>query len=316
MPSTGTPARSASGSTCGAPGSLTLAGPPLRMSPAGSSCFSSDHGVVPGTSSQYTLASRTRRAISWLNCDPKSRTRTVCWRTAGVVSFRGRAAAAVRLSSALPHAHVLRLLERLALGRDRRSDDHLHVLELGDVVRAADAERRPKGAREILAAVVDAGRAEQDLFQRGLRAHVDSCAAREVGIVRRHAPVVALGRRLLGAGERRPDHDGVCARRERLADVSTDAHATVRDDGDPHATPAHVLIARSRDVGGGGDLWDTHAQDAARGACGTWADPDEDARDARFHELQRGLVVNAVADDHRDFAIAHELFERKLVIGP
>src|SRR5216684_2724674 len=111
------------------------------MSPAGSSCFSSDHGVVPGTSSQYTLASRTRRAISWLNCDPKSRTRTVCWRIAGVDSLPGRAAVAVRLSSALPHAHVLRLLEGLALGRDRRRDDHLDVLELGDVVRSADAQR-------------------------------------------------------------------------------------------------------------------------------------------------------------------------------
>jgi hypothetical protein len=25
---------------------------------------------VPGTSSQYTFASRTRLAMSWLNCDP------------------------------------------------------------------------------------------------------------------------------------------------------------------------------------------------------------------------------------------------------
>src|SRR6266851_2013482 len=130
MPSTGTPARSASGSTCGAPGSLTLAGPPLRMRPAGSRCFSSDHGVVPGTSSQYTLASRTRRAISWLNCEPKSRTSTVCCRIAGVDSLPGRAAVAVRLSSALPHAHVLGLLERLALRRDRGREDHLDVLEL------------------------------------------------------------------------------------------------------------------------------------------------------------------------------------------
>src|SRR6266849_2756212 len=110
------------------------------MSPAGSRCFSSDHGVVPGTSSQYTLASRTRRAISWLNCDPKSRTSTVCSR--GPPLSSSRAAAAVMLSSALPHAHVLGLLEHLALGGDRRRDDHLHMLELGDVVGATNAERR------------------------------------------------------------------------------------------------------------------------------------------------------------------------------
>jgi hypothetical protein len=51
-PSTGTPARSASGSTCGAPDSYTLEGPPLRISPAGLRSFSSAQGVVPGTSSQ------------------------------------------------------------------------------------------------------------------------------------------------------------------------------------------------------------------------------------------------------------------------
>ena len=58
---------------------------------------SSAHGVVPGTSSLYTLASRTRRAISWLNWDPKSRTRTVCARAPPLVSLRGRAAVAVLL---------------------------------------------------------------------------------------------------------------------------------------------------------------------------------------------------------------------------
>src|SRR5260370_19126612 len=121
------------------------------MRQAGSRRFSSDHGVVPGTSSQYTLASRTRRAMSWLNCDPKSRTSTVCWRIAGLDSLPGRAAVAVRLSSALPHAHVLGLLEPLALRCDRWGDDHLYVLELGDVVRATYTERRNQGAGEALA---------------------------------------------------------------------------------------------------------------------------------------------------------------------
>src|SRR5438445_10458350 len=141
------------------------------MRPAGSRRLSSDHGVVPGTSSQYTLASRTRRAMSWLNCDPKSRTSTVCWRIAGLDSLPGRAAVAVRLSSALPHAHVLRLLKGLALRCDRRGDDHLDVLELGHVVRATHAKRRPEGAGEILAAVVEPGGARQDLLQRCLGAH-------------------------------------------------------------------------------------------------------------------------------------------------
>jgi hypothetical protein len=45
------------------------------------------------------------------------------------------------LRSALPHTHVLGLLEDLALRGDRRRDDHLHVLELCDAAGAANAER-------------------------------------------------------------------------------------------------------------------------------------------------------------------------------
>src|SRR5260370_17682935 len=123
------------------------------MSPAGSRRFNSDHGVVPGTSSQYTFASRTRRAMSWLNCEPKSRTSTVCCRIAGVDSLPGRAAVAVRLSSALPPAHVLGLLERLALRRDRGRDDHLAVLELSAVVCATAPEAGTQSAAELLPAL-------------------------------------------------------------------------------------------------------------------------------------------------------------------
>src|SRR5437660_2280143 len=136
MPSTGTPARSASGSTCGAPGSYTLAGPPLRISPAGWRSLSSGHGVVPGTSSQYTFASRTRRAMSWLNWEPKSRTNTVCRRAVFSVTSRLTTAVWLRL---LAHAHVLGLLEHLALRGDRRRDHQLDVLELRDVARSTHA---------------------------------------------------------------------------------------------------------------------------------------------------------------------------------
>src|ERR1700694_1768719 len=171
MPSTGIPARRASGSTCGAPASYALSGPPPRISPTGARFSNSDQGVVPGTSSQYTFASRTRRAISWLNCDPKSRTRTVCWFFSAGTLARGSpftvsrcwAAAAVMLRSALPHTHVLGLLEHLAFGGDRRRDDHLDVLELRDVARATNAERGAQRTCEVLAAVIDARRSKQDL---------------------------------------------------------------------------------------------------------------------------------------------------------
>ena len=48
---------------------------------------------------------------------------------------------------------MLGLLENLAFGHDRGRDHQLDVLELGDVVRAADTKRRLQSPREILGAV-------------------------------------------------------------------------------------------------------------------------------------------------------------------
>src|SRR2546421_4867030 len=160
--------------------------------------------------------------------------RTVCCSVTGLVSSRWRGAVADR-ANLLAHAYVLRLLERLALGSDRGGDDHLGVLELGDVVGSADPQRGSEGSGEILAAVIDPGRTEQDLSQRRLGPNLHAGATWEVRVGCRHAPVVALGRRLFGAGEWRPDHHSVGSTSECLADVGADAHAAVGDDGDAHA---------------------------------------------------------------------------------
>src|SRR5216683_7312224 len=285
------------------------------MSPAGSSCFSSDHGVVPGTSSQYTLASRTRRAISWLNCDPKSRTRTVCPRAPPFAVLRSWAAATVMLRSALPHTHVLGLLEDLALRGDRRRDHHFHVLELGDVAGAAHAECRAQRTCEVLASVVDARRTEEDLVQGRLRTDVDPGAAWQIGIGCGHAPVETFRGGFLGARQWCSDHHSVRARRERLADVRSDAHAAIGDHRHAHSTSAHVLVAGGSDVGGRSHLRNANPQHATRGAGGAGTDAHENAGDARLHKLQRRFVVHAVADDDRDVTRADELLERKLVIG-
>ena len=71
------PAVNSAGSTRGAPGSYTLDGPPDRISAAGLRATISSTGVSPGTISENTWASRTRRAISWAYWAPKSTTRTV-----------------------------------------------------------------------------------------------------------------------------------------------------------------------------------------------------------------------------------------------
>src|ERR671911_3016735 len=77
MPNVGTPVVSNSASTWGAPSAYTLDGPPDRMIALGRRAIISATGIVCGTISEYTFASRTRRAISCAYCAPKSTTRTV-----------------------------------------------------------------------------------------------------------------------------------------------------------------------------------------------------------------------------------------------
>ena len=71
------------GSQVGAPASDTLLGPPDRMMPAGWRARIVSAGVSGGQISEYTDSSRSRRAINWVYCDPKSRTMMVWWVTEG-----------------------------------------------------------------------------------------------------------------------------------------------------------------------------------------------------------------------------------------
>ena len=64
------------GSQVGLPASVTLAGPPERMMAAGRPAARSAGEIVCGTISEYTPHSRTRRAISCVYWDPKSRMAT------------------------------------------------------------------------------------------------------------------------------------------------------------------------------------------------------------------------------------------------
>src|SRR6478735_4320938 len=76
MPRTGTPRSKIASSRCGAPSSYTLDGPPESTMPDGRLAAISAAVTVWGTISEYTLASRTRRAINCAYCAPKSTTST------------------------------------------------------------------------------------------------------------------------------------------------------------------------------------------------------------------------------------------------
>src|SRR3954467_317692 len=151
MPKTGTSLSNSAASRPGAPGSYTLDGPPDRMIAAGSLASISATGIECGTISEYTFASRTRRAMSWAYCAPKSTTRTRSWsvktgpsgggtRMAGVYrrrddaahrgDFRGVVAETGRLV-ACSHATTPHYMRVTRPRRDSGPD------------RGATAERRP-----------------------------------------------------------------------------------------------------------------------------------------------------------------------------
>src|SRR5881296_2626271 len=77
MPRTGNSPEMTPGSTLGAPGSYTLAGPPERITPITFRARSPADVTSLGKISQYTRDSRTRRAMSCVYCEPKSRIATV-----------------------------------------------------------------------------------------------------------------------------------------------------------------------------------------------------------------------------------------------
>src|SRR5215475_9770971 len=101
MPNTGTLAANTAGSAVGAWPSITDAGPPDRMMPLGANlsmvALSTDW---KGWISQYTPASRTRRAINWVTCEPKStiKRRSDFWAAMGGYKRRGPG-----LQCGLPH---------------------------------------------------------------------------------------------------------------------------------------------------------------------------------------------------------------------
>ena len=116
--------------------------------------------------------------------------------------------------------------------------------------------------------------------------------------------------RVGGAGERRADHHRVGAAGDRLGDVAGLADRAVRDD--VHVAAAglvEVVAAGGGDVGDRGGHRDGDAEDGAGGVRGTAAEADQHAGRAGAHQVQRGLVGGAAADDDRDVELVDELLE-------
>src|SRR5881227_1878059 len=141
MPRTGTSPWYTASSIVGAPSTCTDFGPPLKMMPLGLRASMSAIGMSRGTISEYTCASRTRRAISCAYCAPKSTTSTVSNGGASTLALA-------------THADALAALEALALGLQRGGHHDLGLLELLDRLVAGGGHRRAQGAEEVEGAVV------------------------------------------------------------------------------------------------------------------------------------------------------------------
>src|SRR3954447_3004084 len=134
------------GSTCGAPSAYTDAGPPDRISAHGSRRRSSAAVARCETSSEYTRASRTRRAISCEYCPPRSTTST--GRSSG-------AAAGCSSTTSAPTVigRVLRNRDvvRVRLAQPRAGDaDEPRLLQRVDRRRAAVAHRLTEAADDLV----------------------------------------------------------------------------------------------------------------------------------------------------------------------
>src|SRR5580658_6545742 len=89
MPSTGTPNSNTAAGARGGSESVTDSGPPERITPRGAKARTAASVMSQGWISQYTPLSRTRRAMSWVYCAPKSRIRIRCaWMSGDAVIRR------------------------------------------------------------------------------------------------------------------------------------------------------------------------------------------------------------------------------------
>src|SRR5450759_4241498 len=112
-------------------------------------------------------------------------------------------------------------------GAGRHHD--LDPLELLQVRVPGGGHRPAECAHQVHGAVGHGRRAVQDLLEGPDGADLDPGPARQVGMMRLAAPVIAAAWRLRGAGERRGDHHRIRAQGQRFGDVAAASHATIRD---------------------------------------------------------------------------------------
>src|SRR5260370_9152887 len=126
------------------------------------------------------------------------------------------------------HPNHLFVLEKFSFGSDRGSYNDFRFLELTKISSAYVPHACRDRSDEILTSIVYVCRAEKDLAKGSGRADPDPCAARQIGMWRRHPPVVSFARRFDCFRESAPNHHRVRAATQRFPNVAPLAHPTSR----------------------------------------------------------------------------------------
>src|SRR4051794_16232305 len=252
MPSVGIPSSRTSVCICGAPSAYTDAGPPERISASGLRARTSRAVMRWLTISEYTRASRTRRAISWLYWPPKSSTST--GRSSGAAAAAGAATGKGRIS-ALSATPVIRCVLRdrdvvrvaLADPGSGDADEPALRLERLDGRGAAVPHRLPEPADELVddrgdrplvrdAPLDPLGHELVDVLDVTLEVAILRERPRLHRSQRPHPPVLLeplaldedhVARRLVRARKHGSEHHRVRSGRDRLRNVSGRGDAAV-----------------------------------------------------------------------------------------
>ncbi len=123
-------------------------------------------------------------------------------------------------------------------------------------------------------------------------------------------PVRPPSRRLLRQSQRLAEHHRVRSAGQRPRDLAAVLDLSAGDDVHVAATGfVQIVPAGGRGIDDGGGQRDPDAEHLVGGGEVIGADPDDDARRAGSHQVQRRLVVRAPADDHRHVEVGDELLE-------
>src|SRR5438067_2734008 len=317
------------GSTLGAPSSYTLAGPPERMTPITFRARSSAGITSCGKISQYTRDSRTRRAMSCVYCEPKSRIAMVARadrppeapvsgrlvlavfnglgpdpvvrsfrRDADVVRVRFAKTGAGDPDEARARAQVFdRPGARVAHARAETADELVH--DRRERAECADAALDPLGneLRKLADVDLTVAVARTARFHHAERAHP------AIGLESTFVVLDDVSRRLIDAGEESAEHHGPRARPDRLGDVTGMLDAPISADRDP------VTVRGLGPIEDRGDLGHPGAGDDPRRTDGARAHPDLDAVGACCDELLGAFGGRDVPGDHLDAVPGLHLFD-------